>query len=291
MLVAGNDLSPLPDTEVHYLRSANVGDEFKIVVGHCGASEGARQVPVFLGDTWANFGTAVEIIRLRRFSEVVPPILVVGVGYRTVDLNEIGALRCRDFTPTVDLASGYSNPDMMGGADRFLAFLRDELRPWVNERFDVDPDDSMFFGDSLGGLFATHVLLTEPTVFRRYGIGSPDFDWDKKLMFNREAAYAEAHDDLAAKVFFSVGSYENSEDAKRFRSRLAAETRAEVEAKLSGLPAWDLTADTERMVAALRSRAYPSLEIELEVLPDEYHDTAPPLNLSRSVRYLFDMPR
>ena len=108
---------------------------------------------------------------------------------------------------------------------------------------------------------------------------------------SNEAAYAEAHDDLAAKVFFSVGSYENSEDAKRFRSRLAAETRAEVEAKLSGLPAWDLTADTERMVAALRSRAYPSLEIELEVLPDEYHDTAPPLNLSRSVRYLFDVPR
>ena len=51
---------------------------------------------------------------------------------------------------------------MMGGADRFIAFLHDELKPWLRERFAVDPDDSMFFGDSLGGLFATYVLLSEP---------------------------------------------------------------------------------------------------------------------------------
>ena len=109
-------------------------------------------------------------------------------------------------------------------------------------------------------------------------------------MFEREATYAEAHDDLAAKVFFSVGAYENSEGAQRFRSRLSAETRAQVEARLSSVTAWDLAADTERMAAALRGRAYPSLELECEVLPGEYHDTAPPLNLSRSVRYLFDVP-
>ena len=46
----------------------------------------------------------------------------------------------------------------------------------------------------------------------------------------------------------------------------------------------DCVGDTERMVAALRSRAYPSLEIDLEILPGEFHETAPPLNLSRSIR-------
>jgi predicted alpha/beta superfamily hydrolase len=59
-----------------------------------------------------------------------------------------------------------------------LAFLRDELKPWLQERYGADPDDSMFFGDSLGGLFATYVLLNEPTTFRRYGIGGPALDWD-----------------------------------------------------------------------------------------------------------------
>ena len=51
-----------------------------------------------------------------------------------------------------------------------------------------------------------------------------------------------------------------------------------------------MVVDCERVVAALRGRAYPSLDLGHEVLPGEYHGTAPPLNLSRSLRYLFDAP-
>ena len=43
-----NDESPLSDTEVYYLRSEHVGDEFKILVGHCGSPESATPpVPTF----------------------------------------------------------------------------------------------------------------------------------------------------------------------------------------------------------------------------------------------------
>ena len=82
-----------------------------------------------MGDALAGFCTAVETIRLLRFTEVVPPMLVVAVGYRgSLD----GPWRSAgDFTPTVALTSSYTNAAMMGGADRFLAFLRDELKPWV----------------------------------------------------------------------------------------------------------------------------------------------------------------
>jgi hypothetical protein len=42
-----NDRSPLPDTEVHHLRSDAVGDEFKVLIGHSGgAAEGPRPVLV-----------------------------------------------------------------------------------------------------------------------------------------------------------------------------------------------------------------------------------------------------
>jgi hypothetical protein len=44
------DVSPLSDTEVHFFRSDHVGDEFKIVVGHCGSSDSASPVPLFMGD-------------------------------------------------------------------------------------------------------------------------------------------------------------------------------------------------------------------------------------------------
>lgn len=283
----GNDSSPLPDTEVHQIRSEHVGDDFKIIIGHCG-SLGVAAVPaLFLGDPWANFGTAVEIIRLLRLAEDVPPLLVVGVGYPVATLEDNFELRCRDFTPSVDLASGYTDVAMMGGAGRFLAFLREELKPWAQQRYGIDPDDCTLFGDSLGGLFATHVLLDQPQSFRRYGIGSPSLYWDKQRMFEREAEYAQAHGDLPAKVFFSVGAHETPEGDRRYIEQMPAERRAKAEAD----PSIDMVADCERMVERLRGRAYPSLELGCEVLPGEYHHTAPAANLSRSLRYLFDAPR
>jgi predicted alpha/beta superfamily hydrolase len=85
-----------------------------------------------------------------QFTGDVPSLLVAGVGYRTVDMDEIESLRTRDFTPT-------ALPDLptSGGAGQFLAFIRDEFKPWLEERYGADTDDSMLFGDSLGGLFAT----------------------------------------------------------------------------------------------------------------------------------------
>lgn len=142
------------------------------------------------------------------------------------------------------------------GADRFLAFLRDELKPWVRERYGADPDDSMFFGDSRGGLFATYVLVTEPTT--REG----------RLRRRRPRG-----------------------PGRRRTLPRAAAARPTGRMGRRGYIPEDYVGYCERMVAALRSRGYPSLQIECEVLPGEYHETAPPLNLSRSVRYVFDAPR
>ncbi|HEY2790265.1 MAG TPA: alpha/beta hydrolase-fold protein [Gaiellales bacterium] len=285
-----DDLSPLPGTEVHYLRSEHVGDEFKVIIGHCHAPDRAAASVLFLGDTWANFGTAVEIIRLMRLSEVVPPLLVVGVGYRTTALDRLVALRARDFTPSVAFSPGFDDAAMMGGADSFIAFVQDELKPWLRARFPVDPDDSMSFGDSLGGLFATYVLLSTPKTFLRYGIGSPSLWWDAGSMFAHEEQYAHAHDDLDARAFFSVGAHETLAGRRRFIDQLPADRRARAEAEDAADPPVDMVADCERMVAALRGRAYRRLDVGLDVLPGEYHETAPPVNLSRSLRYLFDAP-
>ncbi len=283
-----DDESPLAGSEVHYLRSGHVGDEFKIFVGHCGGPEGAAPVPLYVGDANGLFSSAVEIVRLMQLSAHLPPILVVGIGYRMGALGETVPVRTRDFTPTADPLIARTSPAVtaMGGAQRFLAFIRDELQPWVRSRYRVDADDSAYFGHSLGGLFGTYVLLTNPTTFHRYGIGSPSLWWDDDMMFDYESTYANTHDDLPATAFFTVGAFENHDGRQREASRLPPDEGAK-----AALRYIDMVADTERMVRSLHARRYPNLDIASVVLPDEFHITVPPVSLSRSLRYLFDAPQ
>lgn len=284
----GDDGSPLAGAEVHYLGSEHVGDEFKIFIGHCGGSDDIAPVVLYLTDANGLFAGAVDIVRLMQLGAHLPPILVVGIGYRRGALGETVGLRTRDLTPTSDALIARISPDVtvMGGAERFLAFIRDELQPWVRSRYRVDTEDSVYFGHSLGGLFGTYVLLTRPSTFRKYGIGSPSLWWDDDLMFEYEASYAGTHDDLPATVFFTVGAFEDHDGRQREAGRLPPEERAK-----AGLRHIDMVADTERMAASLRARHYPNLDLAGTVLPDEFHITVPHLNLSRSLRYLFDAPR
>jgi uncharacterized protein len=286
--VSDEDRSPLAGTEVHILRSERVGDEFKIFVGHCGDSAGPPAAVLYVGDANGMFASAVDVVRFMQLSAHLPPLLVVGIGYRMGALAETEVVRTRDFTPTFDPAFVGIFPEqtLMGGADRFLAFIVDELQPWVQARYRVDADDATFFGHSQGGLFGTYVMLTRPTTFRRYGIGSPSLWWDDDMMFGYEARYAAEHDDLPVRAFFSVGAFEDHDGRQREVVRLPADERA-----AAAVRNIDMVADTERMVASLRGRGYPNLEIDSVVLPDEFHITAPPVNLSRSLRFLFDAPR
>ena len=284
----GDDGSPLAGSEVHYLRSEHVGDEFKIFVGHCGGSDDVPPVVLYLTDANGLFASAVDIVRLMQLAAHLPPMLVVGVGYRRGALGDTVGLRTRDLTPSPDPLIARISPAVteMGGAERFLGFIHDELQPWVRSRYRVEAEDSVYFGHSLGGLFGTYVLLTRPATFRRYGIGSPSLWWDDDMIFEYEVSYAQAHDDLPATVFFAVGAFEDHDGRQREASRLPADERAK-----AGLRHIDMVADTERLAASLRTRGYPHLDVASAVLPDEFHITVAHLNLSRSLRYLFDAPR
>lgn len=284
----GNDESPLADTEVHYLNSTLVGDEFKIFVGHCPVDSPEPPGVVYVTDANGMFGAAVDAIRGMQLVNQLPPLLVIGIGYRVGAIGETLALRQRDFTPSEDRRFPPSDGErpMMGGAANFLDFLRHELDPWVTSHYETAPGDTTLFGHSLGGLLATWVMLTEPGAFRRYLIGSPSLWWDDNMMFRYEEAYAGTHDDLPVTAFFGIGADETLEGRIRESARLAPDLQQQVTA----LPL-DMVDDMHRLVDRLESRSYPGLKSRCVVLPDEFHVTVAPLILSRGLRHLFDAPR
>ena len=60
-------------------------------------------------------------------------------------------------------------------------------------------------GQSASGCFATFTLLTEPRLFSDYIIVSPGLP---EGIFRMEAAWAETHDDLPARVLLTAGELE-----------------------------------------------------------------------------------
>jgi predicted alpha/beta superfamily hydrolase len=184
--------------------------------------------------------------------------------------------RTRDLTPSVDqrylamlraAPAPFTLPPTIkpGGAPAFLSFIKGELVPFLAERYPIDRDDQTIVGMSLGGLFALHVLFSEPTAFRRYIAASPALWWDDGLLFREEAELASVAGDLPANLYLSVGSLEETTNASaRMVSNVA-----------------DLS-------AVLQHRQYPSLQLTHQVFADESHMSVLPLALSHGLRAVFD---
>jgi len=183
------------------------GLEYRILVSAPSGPPPQRGFPVLYvldGDAW--FGTAIEIARMREYEKLAPAI-IVGVSYpgrRFFDLR-----RSYDFTPPGSIDEEMREAGAaVGGADEFLAFLDEKLKPWVRQRYRVDPGAEILFGHSLGGLFALHALYTAPDSFDVYLIASPSILFSNHIVLKREAAFLANPKRTAVRALVTVGEFE-----------------------------------------------------------------------------------
>lgn len=156
-----------------------------------GYGQGADRYPVLYaldGDDHLDHAAATAAFLARHGA--MPPVIVVGV--RNVDRN-------RDFTPSRVKALPTS-----GGADRFLAFLVNELVPAVSSAFRTERF-RVLSGHSLGGLLALHALATAPSSFDAYLAMSPSAWWDDELVVKELGARLRDTGPLDRALFLSVG--------------------------------------------------------------------------------------
>jgi uncharacterized protein len=280
-----DEWSPLGATEVHYLRSPH-GAEFKIFVGHCeGGASRAVQV-LYLSDANGYFGCAVDLVRSMQLSQHLPPLLVVGIGYRAAILADTIERRTFDLSPSEDryFAKLFSKQSAMGGAGALLEFIETDLKPWVDETYGVSSDGACYFGHSLGGLFGTWVLLHHPATFGAYIIGGPSLWWDGDRVLREAREMAGPLRPPPHAVYFGVGANETHAGRVREAARLPEPERAKASARYI-----DMVADTERMVDLLRQRT-DGVALYFDIFPDEFHITVPFLVLSRGLRRVFAAP-
>lgn len=92
-----------------------------------------------------------------------------------------------------------------GRSPLFTRFLTEELRPFIEARYPVDPQRSVLFGHSLGGVFTANVLADQPTAFSGYLIASPSV-WADPSVVDRLRNGAAG---LGRRVFVAYGERED----------------------------------------------------------------------------------
>jgi len=92
-----------------------------------------------------------------------------------------------------------------GGGASFEAFLTQELRPFLEARYPMDPDKAILFGHSYAGLFAANVLAERPEAFAAYVIASPSVWADPQLLAKLAVS---APNGKGRRVYIAVGEKE-----------------------------------------------------------------------------------
>jgi hypothetical protein len=190
----------LPHTRYFEVDSRHVGARFAVWVTTpptYGAEPERRYPAIYQPDGNLSAPLTVPMHLMLQYDPIHPilPFIEVCVGYAGKDAGRMLAVRARDLLPPKEVlpegievaipaliqtglldqatAELYIHNLRNPAADRFLAFLAEELHPLIAGEYRVELDEAGLFGYSYGGLFATYVALRRSPLFRRIGAGSP----------------------------------------------------------------------------------------------------------------------
>ena len=94
--------------------------------------------------------------------------------------------RMDEYTQVQDEPFGCGSGVSGGKAPRYARFIVNELKPWVDARYQTLPDreNTAILGSSLGGLVSVYIGYAYPQVFKRVGGMSSTFDWGSWCLHN-----------------------------------------------------------------------------------------------------------
>ncbi len=232
------------------IHSTILGEDRPIMVHTPSGYDGSStNYPVlYVLDGAAHFHHTSGTVQFLAANNRMPGMIVVAIP-NTTD-------RTHDLTPPAVSDTANQFPTA-GGADNFLRFLREELQPWVEQRYRTAPY-SVLIGHSFGGLFATHTLITQPTAFDAYISISPSLWWDGEGWVAAAESMFANQADLEGSLYMTMGS--------------------EGGAMLAG--AWSLT-------RILESQAPESFAWEWKLMEAEDHGSVPHRSTYDGLEWLF----
>ncbi|MHC2066227.1 alpha/beta hydrolase [Bremerella sp. T1] len=268
-----------PNAEVFDLKSKE-GREYRIFVATPEGNTVPSDLPVlYVLDANAYFPLAASLNRLRSRGSVGGAI-VVGIGYPSDGQFDMQR-RTFDMTTKADPAKlppsrgGRGWPES-GGADQFLSFIVNELKPRIVEKYSASSSDHAIVGHSFGGLFVMHAFFTQPNAFQTYIAISPSGWWNDYALLTAERQFVKNVQSLAApkKLFIEVGELElaGNQGPAAALDPTAAST------------AFGTTADFANRLMQIKSD---KLEVKYREFSGENHGTVVPPALIEAFHFAF----
>lgn len=194
-------VKPLTIGEVRTLKSKVLNEERILNIYFPQNFDKTKSYPVIYlldGSMNEDFMHVSGLVQFFNLMYAMPETIVVGIA--NID-------RKRDFTFHTDLKDLQKDYPTTGHSDQFISFLEKELKPYIESQYKTT--DKYLFGQSLGGLLATEILVKKPEMFDHYFIISPSLWWDDQSLLKLAPLMLAKSGDKKKFVYVSVGKDEH----------------------------------------------------------------------------------
>ncbi len=203
----------------------NVQYNLQIALPHGYGKSTADYPVVYVLDANTDFPLVTSISRRLEAEDDLKKLVVVGISYQ----DSVWWRRSLDYSPSTREGERYT-----GGAQNFIRSLEEEIIPTIEKEFRVKKNGRTLMGHSLGGLFASYLVVNNNDLFDNYVVSSPSMWWDNYVVLKSSSPTY-----TPKSIFLTVGAEENPHMIKSCHAlsdfidkKLTASTKKAVE--LSG---------------------------------------------------------
>ena len=148
--------------------------------------------------------TIAELIK----SKSIPPMILVGIA---------NTQRRRDLSGPTEIETDKEIAPVIGGSEKFRAFIKEELFPEINKRYRTTSQKSII-GESLSGLFVVETFFLTPDMFDNYIAFDPSIWWNDHYLVRTAKVHLASFPKTEKRIWFAGSS---AEDISQYTNDLA----------------------------------------------------------------------
>ena len=215
---ASHPNDPIPEHETFKIQSKQVGEERVINVWTPENYKSSKDsFPVMYmpdGGIKEDFPHIANTLAKLIKENKIKPLILIGIE---------NTQRRRDLTGFTEVVKDKEIAPVVGGSEKFRAFIKDELFPEINKRYRTTTEKSII-GESASGLFVIETFFLTPEMFDNYIAFDPSLWWNNHYLVRTAKEHLVNFPTTEKRIWFA-GS--NAEDVSPFTNELAEILKAE----------------------------------------------------------------